>query len=289
MESDAKAEQTEDFDSLIDAPPLRVWETELVEYMWSQSERAVLRYGLSELDAILCGLYPGDLIVVGGKPGCGKTSFAETLTYNLCWRQQTPGILFASGTKAWFTLAGLAAISARMNYDAVVRGGDNEEETEKIGGTLHHLSQMRLVIDDSVGHTYTEVEERICTSCLESDAQFAVIDMWQGMVDSFKCADRTLLLFKKLAMELEIPIVLFARMCKAGVGRLRYEDVIAGDFWDIPDAVLLMHRDEHNGYGELEFEVVKNRNGCLGSVKTAFIDHQHRIENLALCSEETSD
>jgi ATP-dependent DNA helicase RecG len=41
-------------------------------------------------------------------------------------------------------------------------------------------------------------------------------------------------------------------------------------------------------FGEVELEVVKNKHGDLGSAKAAYIENQHRVENLAMVVEYTS-
>jgi len=74
-------------------------------------------------------------------------------------------------------------------------------------------------------------------------------------------------------------------MSKDGNKRLTTGDVDDCGFLDYPDAVILMHSDDRNEVGELELGVVKNKHGGLGSVKAAYIENQHRVENLAMATE----
>ena len=55
------------------------------------AERAYLRdgklsglaTGLRDLDAIMGGLQPSDLIILAGRPGMGKTALATNIAYNV--------------------------------------------------------------------------------------------------------------------------------------------------------------------------------------------------------------
>ena len=39
---------------------------------------------IEQIDALIKGFYPSELIVIGAKPGCGKTTFLCELAKNIC-------------------------------------------------------------------------------------------------------------------------------------------------------------------------------------------------------------
>lgn len=262
--------------------PFPAWETDLDEMVWSGSEDAVLDYGLYELDGVLQGIHRGELILVAGKMGCGKSDFAEMLVYNLCWRQKAVGIFFALGTKARYTLAGLTAIHARMSYNAVLRNCAGRESNQaKARAALQELSAMRMVLDDSGGLSLAEIEERIRDAKKQHDIAFAVISKWQNFANPYEYDDNGLCSLKRVAVDLDIPVVLFARMSKTAPKRLNVEDVGESGFFDSPDVIVLMHGEDTERAGVLVFHIVKNCNGGTGFVRAAYINQQHRIENHA--------
>lgn len=266
-----------------DDDPFPVWTAGLDGLIWPEPEEGLLQFGLTELDRILGGLRGGSLVVIGGKMGCGKSDLAEMLVYSLCWRQKATGILFAPGKRDGFTLAGLAAIHGKMCFDTVLSNGDGTEPVaERLRSALEDLSSMRLVIDDRNGLSLRDFTERLRIAKLQYEIGFAVIDKWQNYSNPFRFDDTGLCFLKELARRFDIPVVLFTRMSKDGNKRLTVDDVDDFGFLDHPDAVILMHNDERNGVGELELEVVKNKHGDSGAVRTAYIEEQHRIENLAM-------
>lgn len=266
-----------------DDDPFPVWEAGLAEMLWPDPEEVFLSYGLYGLDRVLNGLHRGDLILFAGKMGCGKSDFAETLAHTLAWRQKATGIFCALGTKVRYTLAGITAIHARMDYNAVLRNCNEVEANQaKARSAIQELSEMRLVVDDKSGLSLGEIEKRIREAKTRYGIAFALVNKWQMFADPYEFGGNGLRQMKRLAMDLDIPIVLFARMSKAGPKRLTVEDVGDCGFYDDPDVVVLMHLDDKEKVGELAFQVVKNSNGGSGVIRTAYINYQHRVENLAL-------
>lgn len=266
-----------------DDDPFPVWTAGLSDLIWPESEEGVLQSGLCEMDKTLGGLREGSLTVVGGKMGCGKSDLAETLVYNLCWRQKTKGMLFAPRKLDGFTLAGLTAIHARLPYDTVIAKGDGTEAVAvKLHDALQDLSALPLVLDDRGGLSLKDIFERVRIAKLQYEIEFVVIDKWQNYSNPFRFDDTALCFLKELARRFSIPVVLFTRIAKSGTRRLTTADVDDSGFLDQPDAVILMHNDDRNGIGELELEVVKNRYGGLGSVRAAYIPDHHWIVNLAM-------
>lgn len=283
MEASGKTNGAGTTPIFFDDDPFPVWEADLAKVVWPDSKDAFLSYGLYGLDRVLNGLHRGDLILFAGKMGCGKSDFAETLAHTLSWRQKATGIFFALGTKARYTLAGITAIHARMDYNAVLRNCDESEATQaKARAAIQELSEMRLLVDDGNGLSLIEIEERIRTAKKQYGIAFAIVNKWQMFANPYEIDGNGLRYMKRLALELDIPIVLFARMSKANTKRLTVEDVGESGFYDDPDVVTLMHLDEKEKVGELAFQVVKNSNGGSGVIRTTYINYQHRVENLAI-------
>lgn len=268
---------------LWDDDPYPVWESGLEEIIWPEPKDGLLQSGLVKLDEILGGIRKESLVVIGGKIGSGKSDFAEMLAYNFCWRQKIPGMFFAPRKQDRFTLAGLAAIHGRMAFDLVVANGDGTEQTkQRVHSAIRELSSMRLVLDDRGGLSLRDIRERVQIAKQQYGVRFVVIDKWQNYSNPYRFDDTGICYLKDVARTFDLPVVLFTRMSKAGATRLTVEDVDESGFLDHPDVVIMMHNDERSGVGELELEVVKNKYCGLGSVRTAYIDHQHRIENLAI-------
>ena len=58
-------------------------------------DEPIIKTGFIDLDRIIGGLYPGELMVIGAPPSMGKTSFLAALIRNITWKHGTKGLLFS--------------------------------------------------------------------------------------------------------------------------------------------------------------------------------------------------
>ena len=108
-----------------------------------------LKTGFKDLDKMTAGLQKGDLIIVGARPGMGKTTFAQNIAYNVASINKK-GVLFFSMEM------GKNEIVDRMISD--VSGVDNwkmrtgnlsDDEFSRIGDALGEMDEIPIYIDDT--------------------------------------------------------------------------------------------------------------------------------------------
>ena len=105
--------------------------TERYMKLYEKEEGAALKTGLKDLDwALGGGLFAGDLVIIAGRPGMGKTALLETITNNI---SMDNNVLFCSGEMSVEALsdrdvAGLVGKSV----SAIRRGGYDDELMDMI-------------------------------------------------------------------------------------------------------------------------------------------------------------
>lgn len=93
-----------------------------------------LETGLLELDQTVHGLddSQGEIVVIAGRPGQGKTAMATTLIHNLAVQRHAPGLVFS------------AEMSAVQLYDRVILGGAGIDTSKAITGMFSRSDQEAL-------------------------------------------------------------------------------------------------------------------------------------------------
>ncbi|HEV8551150.1 MAG TPA: replicative DNA helicase [Polyangiaceae bacterium] len=133
--------------------------------------------GFRELDRMCSGLHPGDLYIVAGRPGMGKTAFVMNLAVNVCMPKaaaeegqdfQAPaempgyGVLFCSLEMPKEQLAArLLASEARVDMAGIRSGRPQREDWPKLTEAAARLSRLPLWIDDTPALTLLDLRAKI--------------------------------------------------------------------------------------------------------------------------------
>lgn len=194
------------------------------------------------VDKLLNGFMPGDLIIIGAKVGVGKSSLGFNLLYNYSI-QGIPSLLFSLEMPPWRILPRIVALhkrkDSRLCSDADILLSAYEElkdvpfylaykydkpNWDFISDTIRHCVKrygIRFVVFDNLHF--------LCRSLSHATEEISV------MIQSFKL----------LAEELMIPIIVIARPRKTTSRIIDEEDLkgsidVAGD----ADIILLLSRDK---------------------------------------------
>lgn len=243
--------------------------------------------GFSELDKITTGLNRSDLIIVGARPGMGKTAFALNVARNVAV-QSGKTVCFFSLEMSRDQLAQRLLSSESMIESGKLRTGDlTPDEWTRLTQAGLNLSSAKMYIDETPGITVPEMKAKLRR--MKDKPDLVVID-YLGLVQSAKrtenrvqeVSDITRNL-KIMAKELQIPVMVCAQLSrgtevkgkshKPALSDLRESGSIEQD----ADIVLFIYRDiyyknenddPNNQIDEHKAEciVAKNRHGGLDSV-----------------------
>ncbi|MCS6799941.1 MAG: replicative DNA helicase [Myxococcota bacterium] len=256
--------------------------------------------GFHDLDAMTAGMHPGELIVVAGRPGMGKTAFALNVAVNACrLRGIGVGIFSLEMPKEQLVQRMLCA-EAGVDGQRLRTGQLMHDDWKKLARAAGTLTQLPIFLDDTASLTIMELRAKTRRLHAESGLGLVVVDYLQlmragGRHDSreqeISEISRSL---KSLAKELGIPVVALSQLNRnveqrpeknrrPMIADLRESGAIEQD----ADTILFVFREElyQRDNPELrnraEIIVGKQRNGPTGTVHVAFFSELTRFDNLA--------
>lgn len=252
--------------------------------------------GYPVLDQLLNGFQKTDLVIIGARPGMGKTAFIMQSAKDMAKRDIPVGI-FSLEMSANQLVERLAIGESEIDSDLVKKGKMQPYEWDRYMQRLgQELSKLPLYIDDTPFMTIVELRARCMRMKTKYNVQMIVVDYLQLIkgVNEFGnkmnrdqeigVISRTL---KGIAKELEIPVVALAQLSrgvetrgglkKPGLSDLRESGSIEQD----ADVVMFLYRPEYykitqdedgnSTHGLCEVLVEKHRNGSTGKVNLKFV------------------
>lgn len=260
------------------------------------------RTGFSALDRMLIQMGKGDLVIVGARPGMGKTSFAMNIAVNVA-KQKKAVAIFSLEMSGEQLVTRILSSEALVDSSKLRTGQLKTEDWDNIAGVISSLSGSDIYIDDTSAITSAEMKSKLRRI---SNLGLVVID-YIGLMQSTSNTDnraqqvgeisRNL---KIMAKELGVPIVCCAQLnrgteSRAGDGKkptlsdLRDSGSIEQD----ADIVLFLYRDEYykdisgsekqgaeDTANTAEVIIAKNRHGSVGNVKMGWIGQFTKFRTL---------
>ena len=250
-----------------------------------------LSTGFADLDDTIHGLRPGTLVIVGGRPGTGKTTIATNIAVEVAHRQRRPvGFFSIEMTHDELTLRILCG-EADVSHERLMQGHLSQRQWQALIKAARAVSDTPLYIDDDGGLDLQRLEARARRWRAELGVELIVVDhlalmsagpgrRWSNRTEEVTAITRGV---KLLAKELGIPILLLSQLSRqserrGGEHRPMLSDLReSGSSEQDADVVLftyreeLYSRDDPSVRGLAEVIVAKNRQGRPGTVDLVFI------------------
>ncbi len=260
---------------------------------------AGLPSGFTALDQRTAGMHPGDLIIVAGRPGMGKTSFALNVGVNACHAQRCAVAIFSLEMPRDQLVKRMLCSEARVDASRMRTGQLSRDDWPLLAQAAGMLSDLPVFIDDTAGLTLMELRSKARRLTGENKLGLIIIDYLQLMRSGSKNDSREQEIseisrsLKGLAKELGIPIIALSQLNRGVESRgnkdkrpqlsdLRESGAIEQD----ADTIMFVYRDEvYNketlDQGVAEIIIGKQRAGPTGTVKVRFFNQYTRFDNLA--------
>ncbi len=105
--------------------------------------------GFSDLDRVLVGMGPGDLILVGARPGMGKTSFTMNIATKVAQLSKKAVCVFSLEMSAEQLVSRMLSSEALIDSYAIRSGNLSNDDWEKLARASSMLSECEILIDDT--------------------------------------------------------------------------------------------------------------------------------------------
>jgi replicative DNA helicase len=253
--------------------------------------------GFVDLDKQLAGLQPSNLVIVGARPGMGKTSFALGLAAHAALEASEPVLLFSLEMSHRELTQRLLCSEARVDATRMRNGRLLEADWPKISHAVGRLAEAQIFIDDNPRLTVMEIRAKARRLKSREGLGMIVVDYLQLMTGRADSENRQVEVseisrgLKILARELEVHVVALSQLSRTLESRADKRPILAdlresGSLEQDADVVIFLYRDElYNrespDRGTAEVIVAKHRNGPTGVTQLAFLDHYTRFANMA--------
>ncbi|KRP60325.1 replicative DNA helicase [Pseudomonas trivialis] len=237
-----------------------------------------LSTGLKDLDELVRGLRPGNMIVVGGLTGSGKTILGLQIAQHVTCNLDGVGLAFSMEmTKEELITRGLASIGS-VNLSKLDSGDLEDHDWPKLTSAVSVLNEAKLFVNDQAGMTMPRIRS-IARQCQRREGLNVLLVDYVQLISAEGSANRSIEVgkistaLKNLAKELKIPVIVLAQLNRGSTNRPdkrpRPSDIRdSGQIEQDADVVILVHRDmesEEGQNGVTELIVGKVRHAKVGS------------------------
>lgn len=257
-----------------------------------------------ELDSYTSGFQNSELVIVAGRPGMGKTSFALNLAQHLAIKEKIPVGVFSLEMAADQLVMRMMCSEARVDSNKLRTGYLKSNEYAELALVAGYLAEAPIYIDDSAAISTMEIRAKARRLKAEANIGMILVDYLQLVNVKERMENRqqqiSLIsrMLKALAKELEIPVVALSQLSRAvesrgGDKRPMLSDLReSGSIEQDADVVLFLYRPEvYEGEdsekaGTAELIIGKQRNGPTGTINLAFLKEYTRFEPLSPIADE---
>jgi replicative DNA helicase len=224
--------------------------------------------GFSDIDSLLGGLQPSDLIIVAGRPGMGKSSLATNMAFHSARAyvqdkeagaevpRGAPVLLFSLEMAAQQLSARILSEQTEIDMWKIRNGKFSEQEWEKFVLAMQDLSTLPLYIDDTGGISMAQIAARSRRMKREKNIGCIMIDHIQLVAGSGRPENRVQEIteiskaLKVLAKDLDVPVIALSQLSRGVDSRDDKRPVLSdlresGSIEQDADVVMFIYREEY--------------------------------------------
>ena len=253
--------------------------------------------GFIDLDKMLSGLQPSDLLIIAGRPGQGKTGFLLSVAKNAALTHKKHVAIFSLEMSNEQVVQRLIAQETGIDSQRLRNGKFQEGERELFAHAIEVFGDTKIFLDDTPAITPMQLRTKCRRLHMEFGIDLIILDYLQLMsgdsrndnrVQEVSFISRNL---KVLARELNVPVLAAAQLSRAVEQRTDKRPVLSdlresGSLEQDADIVMFIYRPDQYEKDTAkqniaEIIISKHRNGPVGSVELIFRSALAKFENAA--------
>ena len=257
--------------------------------------------GFRDLDGLLGGFQPGNLIVIAARPSLGKSALVCNIAENVAAKHGAPVAFFSLEMSEAELAHRFIACRARIANDRLRKGRVAARDWPRVVRACNELEKAPLWLDDSSDLSLLELRakaRRLASS--EGGLGLVIVDYLQLMRAEDPRANRVEQVgqssrgLKILARELNVPVIGISQLSRAPELRPDKRPILSdlresGNIEQDSDVVMFIYReskyDDEADPSEGQFIIAKHRNGPTGTVDVVFLEQYPRFVDRAGGSE----
>ncbi len=253
--------------------------------------------GFIDLDKMLSGLQPSDLLIIAGRPGQGKTGFLLSVAKNAALTHKKHVAIFSLEMSNEQVAQRLIAQETGIDSQRLRTGKLEENEWPLFAQAIEVLSDTHIFLDDTPAITPLQLRTKCRRLHLEHHLDLIIVDYLQLMGGDVRTENRVQEVsyisrnLKVLARELNVPVLAAAQLSRAVEQRSDKRPVLSdlresGSLEQDSDIVMFIYRPDQyekdmQKQNLAEIIVAKHRNGPVGSIELVFRSALAKFENAA--------
>ena len=265
--------------------------------------------GYYDLDNLLSGgLRPGEMTVIAGRPGSGKSAFAMSVVATLC-RADVPCIVYSLEMATLALLHRLLCASAQVSFRRFRRGQLTLDEKKMLVTSIVEIRGWPLYIAESSSASVAAMLAQVKMQQARSGVSVVMVDYLQlANSGSKRITNRNEEVsavsngLRRIAKDCNVAVLALSQLNRESERRRGSSSVpLLSDLRDSgqieQDAhnVLFLHRPEHSEpanlslKGKVEVHVAKQRDGNVGLVDLLFEGDLMTFRNVARVADNGFD
>jgi replicative DNA helicase len=249
--------------------------------------------GFSGIDQVLVGLGKSDLVLVGARPGMGKTSFCLNVASNIARSTKKAVAIFSLEMSASQLVSRMLSSEAMVDSTNLRSGRLSNDDWKNLAQASSFLSECDILIDDTTGITVTGMKAKLRRV---KNLGLVVIDYLGLMQSDRRIENRVNEVaeisrnLKVLAKELNVPVICCAQLSRGPESRNDKRPMLSdlrdsGAIEQDADIVLFLYREEYyksdpEKQNTAEVIIAKNRHGSTGNVPIGWLGQYTKFTTL---------
>ena len=253
--------------------------------------------GFIDLDRLLGGMQPSDLLIIAGRPGQGKSGFCISVAKNASQLHKKHVALFSLEMSNDQLVQRLIAQETGIDSQRLRLASLHDDEWPIFTQAVSVLGDTHIYLDDTQAITPLQLHTKCRRLHMEVGLDLIIVDYLQLMTGDVRIENRVQEVsyisrnLKALARELKVPVLAAAQLSRAVESRRPPRPILSdlresGSLEQDSDIVMFIYRPDQYEEDTLkqniaEIIVAKHRNGPVGSVELVFRQALAKFENAA--------
>jgi replicative DNA helicase len=242
--------------------------------------------GIGDLDKMITGLNKSDLIILGARPGMGKTSFALNIARNVAVNAGKTVCFFSLEMTRDQLAQRMLSSEAGIKSEKLRTGDLTPDEWTRLAQAGENLSKVDIYFDETSSITVPEMKAKLRRM---RKVDLVIID-YLGLMKSARSTENRVQEvseitrnLKTMAKDLKVPVIACAQLSRATEAKGKsHRPALAdlresGSIEQDADIVLFLYRDKYydseksedqdmSDPNKAECIVAKNRHGEIGTI-----------------------
>lgn len=236
--------------------------------------------GFKELDDVTSGFQKSNLIILGGRPGGGKSSFALNIVQHIAVNLKRPAAFFSLEMSKEELVDRLLVAQADIDSWKLKTGKLNDDDFSKLSTAMGELAEAPIFIDDQPAQTILEMRTKARRLQAEHGVELIIVDylqLAQGKSRDNRVQEVTEIAegLKNLARELKVPVMALSQLSRGVESRDNKRPQLAdlresGGIEQAADLVMFLWPEDDEDRTQIALDIAKHRSGPMAQIKLFF-------------------